>query len=147
MSRSPTTVNRPSFLVERIGRCSEMLLQIMVPTPRGHRTHKVLSRRLSMVSSAVPSGQLPSTNPALTISPDGSPTKYARNTNSLGTTGQPAVVYIPSGSYTLNSPLQLYVGTVLIGDPLNPPVLKAGYIRPTFPYSGTLCANKYQTKF
>lgn len=48
-----------------------------------------------------------------------------RTTNSLGTTGQPAVVYIPSGTYILSSPLQMYVDTVLMGNPLNPPVLKA----------------------
>ncbi|KAF1351319.1 putative exo-beta-1,3-glucanase [Delphinella strobiligena] len=48
-----------------------------------------------------------------------------RTTNSLGTTGQPAVVYLPSGTYTISSPLQLYVGTVLMGNPLNPPIIKA----------------------
>ncbi|GME36743.1 Pectin lyase fold/virulence factor [Neofusicoccum parvum] len=45
--------------------------------------------------------------------------------NGYGTTGQPAVVYLPAGTYLLNSPLQLYIGTVFIGDPINPPVLKA----------------------
>ncbi|PMD48188.1 glycoside hydrolase family 55 protein [Hyaloscypha variabilis F] len=48
-----------------------------------------------------------------------------RDQNKLGTTGQPAVVYIPSGVYVLSKPLQLYVGTVLMGDPLNPPTFKA----------------------
>ena len=48
-----------------------------------------------------------------------------RDQNKLGTTGQPAVVYIPSGVYILSKPLQLYVGTVLMGDPINPPTLKA----------------------
>lgn len=43
----------------------------------------------------------------------------------MGTTGQPAIVYIPKGTYLLHGSLQLYVGTVLVGDPLNPPVLKA----------------------
>lgn len=43
----------------------------------------------------------------------------------MGTTGQPAVVYLPAGSYLMNSSIQLYIGTVLMGDPLNPPVLKA----------------------
>ncbi|SLM34703.1 exo-beta-- [Lasallia pustulata] len=57
---------------------------------------------------------------------DGSPTPNSRNTNSLGNTGQPAVVYFPGGTYTLNAPLQLYLGTVLMGNPLNPPTLKAG---------------------
>lgn len=43
----------------------------------------------------------------------------------MGTTGQPAVIYLPGGTYLLTSSLQLYVGTVLMGDPLNPPILKA----------------------
>lgn len=43
----------------------------------------------------------------------------------MGTTGQDAVVYIPSGTYLMEGSLQLYVGTVLMGDPINPPVLKA----------------------
>lgn len=49
----------------------------------------------------------------------------SRTSNSWGTTGQPAVVYLPSGTYVLSSPLQLYVGTVIMGNPLDPPVLKA----------------------
>lgn len=49
----------------------------------------------------------------------------ARTSNSMGTTGQPAMVYIPPGTYLMDGSLQLYVGTVLIGDALNPPTLKA----------------------
>ena len=45
--------------------------------------------------------------------------------NKLGTTGQPAVVYFPAGTYTISSPLQLYVGTVLMGNPLSPTIIKA----------------------
>jgi hypothetical protein len=48
-----------------------------------------------------------------------------RDQNKLGTTGQPAVVYLPSGVYIISKPLQLYVGTVLMGDPLSPPTIKA----------------------
>jgi glucan 1,3-beta-glucosidase len=48
-----------------------------------------------------------------------------RDQNQLGTTGQPAVIYFPRGVYILSKPLQLYVGTVLMGDPLSPPTLKA----------------------
>lgn len=48
-----------------------------------------------------------------------------RTTNSMGTTGQPAVVYLPAGTYMMQNSLQLYVGTLLVGDPINPPVLKA----------------------
>lgn len=43
----------------------------------------------------------------------------------MGTTGQPAIIYLPGGTYLLKNALQLYVGTVLMGDPTNPPVLKA----------------------
>ena len=43
----------------------------------------------------------------------------------MGTTGQPAVVYLPGGTYLLQTSLQLFTGTVLVGDPSNPPVLKA----------------------
>lgn len=32
---------------------------------------------------------------------------------------------MPGGTYSLKAALQLYIGTVLIGDPTNPPVLKA----------------------
>lgn len=49
-----------------------------------------------------------------------------RTTNSMGTTGQPAMVYIPAGTYLLTGSLQLYVGTVIIGDALNMPTFKAG---------------------
>lgn len=48
-----------------------------------------------------------------------------RDQNKLGTTGQPAVVYLPSGVYSISKPLQLYVGTVFMGDPLSPPTIKA----------------------
>lgn len=53
-----------------------------------------------------------------------------RDTNSFGTTGQPAVVYIPGGTYLLRNRLQLYLGTVVVGDALNQPVFK---IAPDFP--------------
>ncbi|KAI1210462.1 glycoside hydrolase family 55 protein [Annulohypoxylon truncatum] len=48
-----------------------------------------------------------------------------RNTNSLGTTGQPAVVYLPKGVYVLAKPIQFFVGMILMGDPINPPTIKA----------------------
>ncbi|KAB2576720.1 Exo-beta-protein [Lasiodiplodia theobromae] len=44
--------------------------------------------------------------------------------NGYGTTGQPAVVYLPAGTYLLTTPLQLFIGTVFVGDAVNPPVLK-----------------------
>lgn len=49
-----------------------------------------------------------------------------RNTGSVfGSTGQPAVVYFPAGTYLVGSALQNYIGTVLMGDPTNRPVIKA----------------------
>lgn len=44
----------------------------------------------------------------------------------FGVTQQPAVVYFPAGTYVLNAPLQNFVDTVLMGDPTDRPVLKAG---------------------
>lgn len=46
-----------------------------------------------------------------------------------------AVVYIPAGTYLLNNPLQLYVGTVLMGDPTNPPTI---ILASTFPSAAAL---------
>ncbi|OTA96680.1 glycoside hydrolase family 55 protein [Hypoxylon sp. CO27-5] len=48
-----------------------------------------------------------------------------RNTNGLGTTGQPAVVYLPKGVYVLGKPIQFFVGMILMGDPIDPPTIKA----------------------
>ncbi|KAI1083796.1 glycoside hydrolase family 55 protein [Whalleya microplaca] len=48
-----------------------------------------------------------------------------RNTSSLGTTGQPAVVYLPKGIYVLENPIQFFVGMILMGDPTDPPTIKA----------------------
>ncbi|KKK20548.1 hypothetical protein AOCH_002606 [Aspergillus ochraceoroseus] len=59
---------------------------------------------------------------AIRDGPAGGP---ARDSHSMGTTGQPAIIYLPAGVYLMKAALQLYVGTVLVGDPSNPPVLKA----------------------
>ncbi|KAF1809958.1 pectin lyase-like protein [Eremomyces bilateralis CBS 781.70] len=40
----------------------------------------------------------------------------SRSTTSYGTTGKPAVVYFPQGTYLMDGSIQLYAGTVLIGD-------------------------------
>lgn len=37
----------------------------------------------------------------------------------------PAQVYLPGGVYQLGSTLSLTVGTIIVGNPLNPPVIKA----------------------
>lgn len=42
-----------------------------------------------------------------------------------GVTKYPAEVYLPGGTYTLGSTLELRVGTIITGDPLDLPVLKA----------------------
>ncbi|KAJ5691893.1 hypothetical protein N7462_001316 [Penicillium macrosclerotiorum] len=44
----------------------------------------------------------------------------------LGVTRYPAEVYLPGGTYVLGSTLTLTVGTIIVGDPNDPPVLKAG---------------------
>lgn len=56
----------------------------------------------------------------------GAPTEYSRNTMSVGKTGQPAMIYIPSDTWVLNPSLEFYVGAVLMGNPLDLAVLKAG---------------------
>ncbi|PWY92822.1 exo-beta-1,3-glucanase [Aspergillus heteromorphus CBS 117.55] len=61
---------------------------------------------------------------AITAGPSNGPD---RSSHSMGTTGQPAIVYLPEGTYLLKHSLQFYVGTVLVGDPTNPPTLKAEY--------------------
>ena len=45
--------------------------------------------------------------------------------NGKGTTGAPAVVYFPAGSYNMAHPIQLYVDTVLLGNPISRPTLQA----------------------
>jgi glucan 1,3-beta-glucosidase len=42
-----------------------------------------------------------------------------------GNTYEPAEVYLPPGIYTLGSTLYLRLGTIVTGDPLNPPIIKA----------------------
>jgi hypothetical protein len=42
-----------------------------------------------------------------------------------GVTRFPAEVYLPSGVYQLGSTLKLTVGTIIVGNPNNPPVIKA----------------------
>lgn len=54
----------------------------------------------------------------------GNGTEY-RNSSAWGTTGAPAVVYIPQGTYRITRPIYNYVDTVIMGDPINKPVLKA----------------------
>jgi len=40
-------------------------------------------------------------------------------------TGQPAVVYFPTGTYMIKSTISNRVGTMLVGDPTNRPTIKA----------------------
>ncbi|KAJ5835267.1 Pectin lyase fold/virulence factor [Penicillium robsamsonii] len=42
-----------------------------------------------------------------------------------GVTRYPAQVYLPGGVYQLGSTLNLTVGTIIVGNPLNPPIIKA----------------------
>ncbi|KAK0622666.1 glycoside hydrolase family 55 protein [Immersiella caudata] len=48
-----------------------------------------------------------------------------RDSPHFGTTGQPAMVYLPSGTYLLTSAIRSAVGTVLMGDPTDRPTIKA----------------------
>lgn len=42
-----------------------------------------------------------------------------------GVTRYPAQVYLPGGVYQLETTLNLTVGTIIVGNPLNPPIIKA----------------------
>jgi hypothetical protein len=59
-----------------------------------------------------------------------------RGGSKYGTTGAPAVIYFPPGTYIVNSGFRNFVSTSWIGDPTNRPVLKAG---PSF--TGTVMIN------
>ena len=51
-----------------------------------------------------------------------------------GVTIQPAEVFIPSGTYAISNPIYLLMNTIVMGDPNDPPVLKAspGFTASTF---------------
>ncbi|KAK5657995.1 hypothetical protein OQA88_2549 [Cercophora sp. LCS_1] len=48
-----------------------------------------------------------------------------RDSPQFGSTGQPAMVYFPSGTYLIKSTIRSAVGTVLMGDPTDRPTIKA----------------------
>jgi glucan 1,3-beta-glucosidase len=48
-----------------------------------------------------------------------------RDSPQFGTTGQPAMVYFPSGTYLIKSTIRSAIGTVLMGDPTDRPTIKA----------------------
>jgi glucan 1,3-beta-glucosidase len=48
-----------------------------------------------------------------------------RSGGKFGSTTGPAVVYFPAGTYLVSSGLKNYVDTVLMGDPINRPTIKA----------------------
>jgi len=48
-----------------------------------------------------------------------------RDAGKFGSTGQPAVVYFPAGTYVVKSTIKSAIGTVIMGDPTNLPTLKA----------------------
>ncbi|KAJ6011880.1 hypothetical protein N7499_013150 [Penicillium canescens] len=60
---------------------------------------------------------------------------------SKGVARYPAEVFLPGGTYQLRSTLNLRVGTVITGDPLNPPVLKAAA-----DFNGDTVVNGYDSK-
>lgn len=45
-----------------------------------------------------------------------------------GSTGQPALIYVPSGTYSISSSIQLFIDTQIIGDAIDPPTIKASSI-------------------
>jgi glucan 1,3-beta-glucosidase len=55
-----------------------------------------------------------------------------------GTTYEPAEVFLPSGTYQLHSKLDLRMGTIIVGDPLDPPV-----IRPAADFVGDTVVNGF----
>jgi glucan 1,3-beta-glucosidase len=48
-----------------------------------------------------------------------------RASGQFGSTGQPAVVYFPAGTYLVKSTINSAIGTVIMGDPTNLPTIKA----------------------
>lgn len=42
-----------------------------------------------------------------------------------GSTGQPALIYVPSGTYSVSSSIQLFIDTMMVGDAIDPPTIKA----------------------
>lgn len=48
-----------------------------------------------------------------------------RDSGRFGSTGQPAVVYFPAGTYVVKSTIKSAVGTLIMGDPTNLPTIKA----------------------
>jgi len=57
-------------------------------------------------------------------------------------TAEPAHVFIPGGTYTLNTQLDLRIGTIIMGDPQNPPILKAAA-----GFSGSTLINGYDCEY
>ncbi|KAK5991709.1 Glucan endo-1,3-beta-glucosidase BGN13.1 [Cladobotryum mycophilum] len=49
----------------------------------------------------------------------------SRSSGAFGITGAPAVVYLPGGKYRVTKPIHSYVDTVVMGDPINMPILQA----------------------
>lgn len=49
---------------------------------------------------------------------------WSRSSNYQQTTA-PALIYVPAGTYKISKSVKMLVGTMMIGDPLNKPVLKA----------------------
>lgn len=49
----------------------------------------------------------------------------ARGSEKYGSTGQPAVVFFPPGTYLVSNTIKNYIGTVWMGDPIDRPSIKA----------------------
>ncbi|KAL1849569.1 hypothetical protein Plec18170_007477 [Paecilomyces lecythidis] len=55
-----------------------------------------------------------------------------------GVSYEPAEVYLPAGTYQLGSTLNLRMGTIIVGDPINPPTIKA-----SSNFNGNVLVNGY----
>ncbi|KAJ6780035.1 hypothetical protein PWT90_01207 [Aphanocladium album] len=88
----------------------------------GHKW--MVHRNVKTDFGAVGDGKVDDTDAIQAALDFGNGTEF-RNSSAWGTTGAPAVVYIPQGTYRITRPLYNYVDTVIMGDPINKPVLKA----------------------
>jgi glucan 1,3-beta-glucosidase len=66
--------------------------------------------------------------------------QYHPTTPCESSTTLPAIVYVPPGTYIIDRPLIMWYNTILIGDALNPPTIKA---HPTFYGIGLLDSDVY----
>ncbi|KAI9857964.1 MAG: hypothetical protein M1813_007933 [Trichoglossum hirsutum] len=94
------------------------------PAPLGDTTFPVWRNVKSSPWNAVGDGVKDDTNAIQTAINAGTSNKW-RFDHDCPQTNTPALVYIPAGTYRITSSIKLLMNTILIGDPLHMPVLKA----------------------